>query len=111
MTRRRKAPQALVAIGTVMKVLIFVVYVAITCVRISNLYHSRHPLYALIPLAIWAFIGAIFIFFLVLLRRGKQRAAKARAGFCIKCGYDLRASPGRCPECGTIRLYPMRKHV
>src|SRR4051812_11937062 len=34
-------------------------------------------------------------------RRRKVRAARAIAGCCTVCGYDLRGSPARCPECGA----------
>jgi hypothetical protein len=56
----------------------------------------------LIPLAIFGILPFIF------LRNRFIRISRAEDNLCLACGYDLRATPDRCPECGTI---PEKKEI
>ncbi|HET6252405.1 MAG TPA: hypothetical protein VFE47_32260 [Tepidisphaeraceae bacterium] len=55
----------------------------------------------LIPIGAFLLALAALRELLLYMRRDAGRQ-KARRDLCPKCGYDLRASPQRCPECGTI---------
>jgi hypothetical protein len=39
---------------------------------------------------------------LAFVRRSIRRRNRAASGSCLRCGYDLRATPERCPECGAV---------
>ncbi len=45
-------------------------------------------------------VSAILPAYSLLKTRGRQRRRKL--GLCALCGYDLRATSYRCPECGTV---------
>jgi hypothetical protein len=60
---------------------------------------------------IWIVLSALVIVWGV--RNMKRRRAWVRfyAGQCIRCGYDLRATPGKCPECGAVPTREQAQYI
>lgn len=48
----------------------------------------------------WAIVALTAILPAVVVARLVRNRHRCRDNLCPKCGYDLRATPGRCPECG-----------
>jgi hypothetical protein len=48
----------------------------------------------------WALLIPLAILPMQMFRRLFVRVRRSRRGQCLVCGYDLRHSPERCPECG-----------
>ncbi len=54
----------------------------------------------------WWFLCALSAMASVLAYRIRFAFIRYPRGMCPVCGYDLRATPDRCPECGTIAANP-----
>jgi hypothetical protein len=60
-----------------------------------ELYVSYYSLFlvTLLPSITWICIR---------IRISQRARTRKQSGLCARCGYDLRASPERCPECGAM---------
>jgi hypothetical protein len=49
----------------------------------------------------WAILAATSVLPAWSIVSTRRRRLALEQGRCARCGYDLRATPGRCPECGA----------
>lgn len=54
-------------------------------------------------IAVYAGVGLVSCFLGINMTRHQLLLRRRRrSGACVHCGYDLRATPERCPECGKV---------
>lgn len=92
-------------VGTALQIAVLVIYLAFNGVTVVKLIYNVDPALQLAIAAIARlphFVCGVWLAVEV----SRARSDRAMSNFCPVCGYDLRHSPDRCPECGTPRSLP-----
>jgi hypothetical protein len=63
---------------------------------------ERFPGLHLVVIRFWAVFVAAASPLLFMALGGVRRRRRVARGLCSACGYDLRATPDRCPECAYL---------
>jgi hypothetical protein len=64
--------------------------------------HLEARSYSVQPVAAAAAVWPVGCIAVACWRRIIRRRRRRHEGLCATCGYDLRATPDRCPECGDM---------
>ena len=76
--------------------------VATRDVQLGPFHYANVGLLRVLSLPDWFIAGLFAIPPLVWTIVLGRSVVRRRAGRCLLCGYDLRATPDRCPECGHV---------
>ena len=76
--------------------------IATVVAEIAGCWHLRDDVLPRIGFGLVVPMYLLAIVWLVVAEaRWHYRQRRTASGLCLVCGYDLRATPERCPECGT----------
>jgi hypothetical protein len=75
------------------------------CLLVSLVFSGlRSNILGFFPVLVVAYAGVAgpLLVWLQRLEEARLNHHRSQASECLSCGYDLRATPDRCPECGKV---------